>query len=105
MPQSEFDLLGESRNVCVKIPLFQAVKYIPIYSKVVRELCLKKLGRKRKHPPTVHVIGYLDELMMGNTLAAKYFDLGSPVVKVQINGISLSNTLIELGAAINVMNK
>ena len=42
---------------------------------------------------------------MGNTLAAKYSDPGSFVVKVQINDISLSNTLIDLGAAINVMTK
>ena len=49
--------------------------------------------------------GDLAELMMGNTLAAKYSDPGSLIVKVQINGISLSNTLIDLGAAINVMTK
>ena len=36
MPQSEFDLLGELWNVCVKILLFQAIKDIPIYSKVVK---------------------------------------------------------------------
>ena len=105
MPQSEFDLLRELRNVYVKIPLFQAIKDIPIYSKVVRELSLKKPGRKRKDPPTVHVIGDLAELMMGNTIAAKYSNPGNPVVKVQINDNSLSNTLIDLGAAINVMTK
>ena len=43
--------------------------------------------------------------MMGNTLVAKYPDLGSHVVKVQINGVSLPNTLIDLGASINVMTK
>ena len=43
--------------------------------------------------------------MMGNTLAAKYSDPSSPVVKVQINGVSLSNTLIDLGDSINVMTK
>ena len=83
VPQSKFDLLGELQNVCVNIPLFQDIKDIPIYSKVGRELCLKKLGRKRKDPAIVHVIGDLAELMMGNTLAAKYYDPGSPAVKVQ----------------------
>ena len=42
---------------------------------------------------------------MGNTLVAKYSELGSLVVKVQINGISLSNTFIDLGSAINLMAK
>ena len=97
--------MGELQNVCVKIPLFQAIKDIPIYSNFVRELCLKKSGRKRKHPPRVHVIGDFAKLMMGNTLPAKYSDPGSPIVKVKINGISLSNTLIDLGATINVMTK
>ena len=45
------------------------------------------------------------ELVMGNTLAAKYYDSGSHVVKVHINGISFSNTLIYLGVAINIMTK
>ena len=103
VPQFEFDLLGELQNVCMNIPLFQAIKDIPIYSKVVRELCLKKPSMKRKYSPTVHLIRDLAKLMMYNTLAAKYSDPGSLIVKVQINGISLSNTLIDLGAAINVM--
>ena len=104
MSQSKFDLLGELRNVNVNIPLFQAIRDIPIYSISVRELCLKKPRRKRKDPPTVYVIGDLVQLVMGNTLTAKY-DPGSHVVKVQINGISLYNTLIDLGVAINVMTK
>jgi hypothetical protein len=50
--------------VCVKIPLFQAIKDVPIYVKVVRELCLRKLGRKEKDPETVHIIGKLADLML-----------------------------------------
>jgi hypothetical protein len=42
----EFDILNELHNICVKIPLLQAIKDIPIYSKVVKELCIKKPGRK-----------------------------------------------------------
>jgi hypothetical protein len=44
--QPEFDFLGELKNVCVKIPLFQSIKDVPIYSKVVQELCIQKPGRK-----------------------------------------------------------
>jgi hypothetical protein len=32
----EFDILNELKNICVKIPLLQAIKGIPIYSKVVK---------------------------------------------------------------------
>ena len=54
---SQFDLENELRNVCIRIPLLQAIRDVPIYSKMVRELCLKKPGRKQKDPPTIHVIG------------------------------------------------
>jgi hypothetical protein len=41
------------RNICVKIPLLHAIKDIPIYAKIVRDLCIKNPGRKRKEPPVV----------------------------------------------------
>ena len=36
-----YDILNELKNVCVKIPLLQAIKDIPVYSKVIKELCIK----------------------------------------------------------------
>ena len=53
----EHNLETELRNICVKIPLLQAIKYIPIYAKIVRDLCIKKPGRKRKEPPVIRVVG------------------------------------------------
>jgi hypothetical protein len=103
--QLEFDLLGELRNVCVKIMLFQAIKDVPIYAKVVRELCLRNPGRKKKDPLNVHVIGKLADLMLGKFFMTKYVDPGSPIVNVHINNISIPNTLIDLGSAINIMTK
>ena len=35
----EFDVLDELKNVCVKIPLLQAIKDISIYTKAIKELC------------------------------------------------------------------
>ena len=34
----QFDLENELKNVCIKIPLLQAIRDVPIYSKLVREL-------------------------------------------------------------------
>ena len=47
----EYVILNELKNVCVKIPLLQAIKDIPIYSKVIKELFIKKPGKKQKYPP------------------------------------------------------
>ena len=54
----QFDVLDELKNVYIKIPLLQAIKDIPIYTKAIKELCLKKPTRKRVDPQTIHVIGH-----------------------------------------------
>jgi hypothetical protein len=53
----EHNLETELQNICIKIPLLQAIKDIPIYAKIVRDLCIKKPRRKRKEPPVVQVVG------------------------------------------------
>ena len=45
---SEHDFLDELKNLCIKIPLLQAIKNIPIYAKTIKDLCLKKARRKKK---------------------------------------------------------
>ena len=65
----------------------------------------KETGNKEKgypNSPCDRIFGIIDD---GNTLVAKYSVLGSLVVKVQINGISLSNTRIDLEAIIDSMTK
>jgi hypothetical protein len=73
--------------------------------KKIKELCIKKTGRKKKDPQTVHVVGQLADLMSGKIYMKKYVDPGSPIVKIHINNIAIANTLIDLGATINVMTK
>jgi hypothetical protein len=62
-PPLHRDIEDELRNVCIKIPLLQAIKDIPIYTKIIRNLCIKKLGRKKKEPPLVQVVGQLSEFI------------------------------------------
>ena len=100
-PPLHRDIEDELRNVCIKIPLLQAIKDIPIYAKIIRDLCIKKPRRKKKEPPLVQVVGQLSEFI--SEMPYKYNDPGNPVVTIEINGISLPNTLIDLGAAINVI--
>jgi hypothetical protein len=95
------DLEVELRNICVNIPLLHAIKDIPIYSNIVRDICIKNHGRKRKEPPIIHVVGQLSEFIL--EIPSKYNDRGNVVVTIEINGITLSNTLIDIGVAINVM--
>jgi hypothetical protein len=88
--------------VC-EILLFQAIKNVPIYSKAVRELCIRKCDRKCKDPQTMHVMGKLSNLMMGGFLATKFYDPESLVVNVKINNTLICKKLIDLGVVINLM--
>jgi hypothetical protein len=101
--QSEFDIMTELRNVCVKIPLLQAIKDVPIYAKTIKELCIKKPGRKQKDPPTIHLVGQLSNYISETPKIVKYANPGNPIVSVTINNVSIGNTLVDLGAAINIM--
>jgi hypothetical protein len=101
--QSEFDIMTEVKNVCVKIPLLQAIKDVPIYAKTIKELCIKKPGQKQKDPPTIHLVGQLSNYISETPKIVKYANPGNPIVSVTINNVSIGNTLVDLGAAINIM--
>ena len=67
----ETELLGELKNLCVKILLLQAIKDVPIYNKLIKEKCLKHPGRPKKDTPTINVIGKLSDLMFGRVIFPK----------------------------------
>jgi hypothetical protein len=64
---------------------------------------VKKLGRKIKNPSIVHVVGTLSNLILGKHELVKYVDPGNLVVTIQIQGCFFTNTLVDLGAAINII--
>ena len=45
---SYYNMLDELRNVCIKIPLLQGIKEIPIFLKTIKELSTQRSGRKKK---------------------------------------------------------
>ena len=100
---SDFDLVGELKFFCIKIPLVQAIQYIPIYAKTIKELCVRKPVRKVQTSPTIHVVGTLSDLLLGEETPRKYKDPGNPIVIIQIYGCSFPNTLVHLGATINIL--
>jgi hypothetical protein len=95
--------MNELKNVCVKIPLLQAIRDVPIYAKTIKELCIKKLGWKQKDPPTIHLVGQSSNCISEAPKIVKYANPGNPIVSVTINNVSIGNTLVNLCAAINIM--
>ena len=101
----DYNFLDELKNVCIKIPLLQAIKEIPILAKTIKELSLKRPGRKPRDTRRIHLVGKIADIMMGKVTMQKYVDPGSPIVKKTINGVEIPNTLIDLGVAINIMSR
>ena len=87
----------------IKIPFLQAIQDIPIYAKTIKELCIKKPRRNITTNPRVQVVGTLSDLLSGKETPIKYEDPGNPIVTVQIYGQTLSNAVVDLGAAINIL--
>jgi hypothetical protein len=78
-----FDIVGEIKNLYIKIPLLQALQDIPIYAKMIKQLCGRNPNRKIKDPSsTVRMVGSLSNLILGRKELIKYADLGNPIVTV-----------------------
>ncbi len=60
----EIELQGELKHLCVKIPLLQAIKDVPIYNRLIKEKCFEHLGGCKRDAPTINVIGKLSDLML-----------------------------------------
>jgi hypothetical protein len=59
---------------------------------------------RQKNPSSPFcMVGALSDLILGRQESVKYADPGNPIVTVQIHGCSFSNTLVDLGEAINIL--
>jgi len=78
----EFYLIGEQQHLCIKTPLLQAIRDIPIYAKFMEYLCVKKPRRKSKDPPIFHFLGKNYDLILGKEIPIKYDDPRNPVATI-----------------------
>ena len=83
-PISETSLASELQNLFIKIPLLQAIKEIPIFTKIIKEICLKKPKRNKLEPQTIQFVGRATKLMTGCVSMENYTDLVNPVVSVKM---------------------
>ena len=74
----------------LKISLLDAIKEFLVYTKVIKEECIKQ-PRRKKDPKTIHFIGQLSNLMLEKMTVPKYFDPGSLVVTIIIHGMQVRN--------------
>ena len=87
-------------SVSINIPLLSAIRQIPQYAKVLKELCTVKRTHKVKQHAllTEHVSAIVQK-----NVPPKFKDPGSPTITCTIGKTTLENALLDLGSSVNLM--
>ena len=93
-------ILEVLRQVKVNIPLLDLIKQVPAYAKFLKDLCTikKGLGIEKKAFLTEHVSAIIQ-----SKTPVKYKDPGSSTIPVNIGGNCIDQSLLDLGASVNLM--
>ena len=92
-------LLHSFKDTTITIPLEDAIKYIPTFTKYVKDLVT--LPRKNK---LVKLSERINSIMLGG-LPEKKCDPRAHLVTCKISGNKFEKTLLDSGASINLMPK
>ncbi|KAM1815789.1 hypothetical protein ACFX12_000265 [Malus domestica] len=98
--EGEKDILETFRKVQVNIPLLDAIKQIPKYTKFLKKLCTT---RKRIWEKEVVHVSENVSAMLQRKLPAKCKDPGSFTIPCVIGNTRFDHAMLDLGASINVM--
>ncbi|XP_052297088.1 uncharacterized protein LOC127902279, partial [Citrus sinensis] len=98
--EQDKDILETFRKVEVNIPLLDAIKKIPRYAKVLKELCTSK--RKLRGDEKVHM-GENVSAVLQKKLPPKCKDPGMFTIPCKIGSVRVEKAMLDLGASINVM--
>ncbi|KAH9659732.1 hypothetical protein KPL70_023966 [Citrus sinensis] len=98
--EQEKDILEIFRKVEVNIPLLDAIKQIPRYAKVLKELCTSK--RKLRGDEKVHM-GENVSAVLQKKLPPKCKDPGMFTIPCKIGSVRVEKAMLDLGSSINVM--
>ena len=95
-----FEILEVLKQVKVNIPLLDAIKQIPSYTKFLKDLCTVK--RKLN----VHKKAFLTEqvsAIIQNNRPTKFKDPGCPTISCVIGHSKIEKALLNLGASVNLL--
>ncbi|KAM1441411.1 hypothetical protein ACFXTO_009529 [Malus domestica] len=98
--EAEKDILETFRKVQVNIPLLDAIKQVPRYTKFLKELCTT---RKRMSTKEVVKVGENVSAILQRKLPPKCKDPGSFTIPCVIGNTRFESAMLDLGASINVM--
>ena len=97
--ESDDTLLEAFRQVTITIPLVDAIQHILSYAKFLIGLCTLT-----KKPKRIHMSKTIRSIML-SMLPRKRRDPGAPMISCEIGGRTLSRSLLDTGAGVNILPK
>ncbi|CAM8920450.1 unnamed protein product [Rhodiola kirilowii] len=97
MDKEVWDLFSK---VEINIPLLEAIKQIPRYSKFLKELCT---NRRRVTQPDQELMSRNVSAVIQRMVPPKCGDPGTYTIPCTIGNIRIENCMLDLGASINVL--
>ena len=97
--ESDDHLLDAFKKVTIIIPLIDAIKHIPSYSKFLKGICTP-----HRNPRRIQLSETVSLIIM-NSLPIKKRDPGALMITSEIGGISFTRSLLDTGASINILSK
>ncbi|KAI5351574.1 hypothetical protein L3X38_004465 [Prunus dulcis] len=94
------EILEVFKQVKINIPLLDAIKQIPSYSKFLKDLCTIK--RKQNVDKTAFLTENVSVILQTNT-PPKYKDPGCPTISYIIGNFIIEQALLDLGASVNLL--
>ncbi|GAB2291232.1 hypothetical protein Dimus_038154 [Dionaea muscipula] len=96
------DTLEVFKQVKINVPLLEAIKQIPAYAKVLKDLCTQKRKSRAKEPKKVLLTEQVSALFRSD-LSPKLSDPRTPTIPITIGDHVIDRALLDLGASCNLM--
>ncbi|XP_071687805.1 uncharacterized protein [Rutidosis leptorrhynchoides] len=99
---SKSPIVLDEDEVKINLPLLDAIKQVPSYTKFLKDLCTQKRKQRATIPKKVELTEHLSAVVLG-TLPPKFKDSGTPLIAVTIGNVNVKKALLVLGASINIL--
>ena len=94
------EILEHLHQVKVNLPLLHLIKQMPLYAKVIKDLCTVK--RKHHVKKTTFLIEQVSAIIQ-HKFPPKYKDPGCPTISCTIGDYNIERALLDLGASVNLL--
>jgi hypothetical protein len=95
------DMLEIFKQVKINIPLLDAIKQIPSYSKFLKDLCTQKRKTKNHTPKKVMLTEQVSSLLK-HSIPPKFKDPSAPTISCTIGDHKIGKALLDLGTGVNL---